>query len=67
MHPDAAMFRNKARPDDLGETKMASDKPPDEVFPLLLPATIFGFNMKTKTWGEYLDKSNRTTANQRYQ
>ena len=38
--------------DDLGPEVFSADKPPSDPFPLLLPATINGFNMRNKKWEE---------------
>ena len=38
--------------DDLGPELVSAEKPPSDPFPLLLPATINGFNMRNKKWEE---------------
>ena len=38
--------------DDLGPELSSAEKPPSDLFPLLLPATINGFNMRNKKWEE---------------
>ena len=38
--------------DDLGPKLTSAEKPPPDPFPLLLPATISGFNMRNKKWEE---------------
>ena len=38
--------------DDLGPELFSAEKPPSDPFPLLLPATISGFNMRNKKWEE---------------
>ncbi|KAF8859308.1 hypothetical protein BDZ45DRAFT_742549 [Acephala macrosclerotiorum] len=51
MHPAAGSFKNsRDRTKDLLETAMNSDEPPDSDFPLLLPASIYGFNLQAKKW-----------------
>lgn len=65
MHPDASSFKYKSRRNDLGEAKMASDNPPDQMFLLLLPVTIFGFNLKDKSWGKSFNTFEFLSANQK--
>ncbi|KAF8246082.1 P-loop containing nucleoside triphosphate hydrolase protein [Wilcoxina mikolae CBS 423.85] len=36
--------------DELGPEKMERDEPPDETFLLLLPTTIYGFDLREKSW-----------------
>ena len=38
--------------DDLGPELSSAEKPPSDLFPLLLPAIINGFNMRNKKWEE---------------
>ena len=48
------LHKNDARPlrDDLGPELFSAEKPPLDPFPLLLPPTINGFNMRNKKWEE---------------
>ncbi len=48
------LHKNNAQPlrDDLGSEVVSAEKPPSDPFPLLLPATINGFNMRNKKWEE---------------
>ena len=48
------LHKNNAQPlrDDLGPEVVSAEKPPSDPFPLLLPATINGFNMRNKKWEE---------------
>ena len=48
------LHNNYASPlqDDLGPELFSAEKPPSDPFPLLLPATINGFNMRNKKWEE---------------
>lgn len=36
--------------DDLGHEVMSKDHPPDDPFPLLLPAEIIGFGFHDRKW-----------------
>ena len=48
------LHKSYARPlrDGLGPELFSAEKPPADPFPLLLPATINGFNMRNKKWEE---------------
>ena len=48
------LHNNHAQPlqDDLGPELFSAENPPSDLFPLLLPATINGFNMRNKKWEE---------------
>ena len=48
------LHNNYAQPlrDDLGPELFSEEKTPSDPFPLLLPATINGFNMRNKKWEE---------------
>ena len=48
------LHKNNTTPlrDDLGPKLVAAEEPPSDVFLLLLPATINGFNMRNKKWEE---------------
>ena len=48
------LHNNNAKPleDGLGAALFSAEKPPMDPFPLLLPATIKGFNMRNKKWEE---------------
>jgi hypothetical protein len=52
MHPDAPAAGKRLN-DSLGPDKMASEKPPEDDFVLLLPPSVYGFNMLDKKWGMY--------------
>ena len=43
---------NRPLRDDLGPKLFSAEKPPPDPFPLFLPATINGFNMRNKKWEE---------------
>jgi hypothetical protein len=49
MHADKTTSKRRMR-DDLGANAMAQDEPPGDLFLLLLPPNIFGFNMQEKKW-----------------
>ena len=48
------LHKNHTAPlrDDLGPEVFSADESPSDPFPLLLPATINGFNMRNKKWEE---------------
>lgn len=50
MHP-TSFESQRSLPDDLGPTVMNQSEPPSGEFLMLLPATVFGFNMVEKKWG----------------
>lgn len=52
MHPDALAARKRLN-DSLGPDKMASEKLPEDDFVLLLPPSVYGFNMLDKKWGMF--------------
>jgi hypothetical protein len=63
MHPPEPGKTDQLLNDELGTEVMERDEPPEGNFVLLLPPTIYGFNMQEKTWSKQLRLDNPIFVN----